>query len=355
MPIPTNTALLVKRATGVIMMCAAIIGSLSTSIWAQYLPPFGPPSEGNSSLVVSGSTSSASVPVGTGGMRAMTTFALVDDLGFSLSETDGKTYDASVDLTKTYGMPALQCGADVPSLCGASVAVLNGNIYIAFGTYRNCNLAVVKGTPITGSLNYNWTYVHNDASVVLTTAPAMVAYKNHLLLVFGSSSYANNPNALYSVTYDDTAGSQGWSGTSITYQSGSPAKAAASAARPGLAVIGNDIYLATQQFSSSHALVVYRSPDIFTWTPIANLPNQQIGDDLQMVSNKGYLVAATRTNTGNSLFLLSSADGINWSSIGNSAVQLLQGPGLTVYNGAFSLSFKNKSDQTLNGAAAPSN
>ena len=333
----------------------ALIAVASRPVEAQYLPPFGSSSEGNPALVVSGSTSSAAVPVGTGGTRVMSTFALVNDVGFSLSETDGKTYDASVDLTRSYGMPSLQCGADVPSLCGASIAVLNGNIYIAFGTYRNCNLGVIKGTPIAGSLNFNWSYVHNDASVVLTTAPAMVAYKNHLLLVFGSSSYANNPNALYSVTYDDTPGSQGWSGTSVTYQSGSPAKAAASAARPGLAVIGDYIYLATQQFSSSHALVVYRSPDIFTWTPIVNLANQQIGDDLQMVSNKGYLVAATRTNTGNSLFLLSSADGINWSSTGNSAIQLLQGPGLAVYNGEFSLSFKKKSDQVLNGAVAPSN
>lgn len=328
-----------------LLLCLLAAAALSPYAQSQVFPNFPTPTASSQFVQADATVTSAAVPNAVLGTIMMSVFGNQNNFAYGLA-ANGATYDRGTGaVSSIYGVPFIGCTAATPSTCAASIAVLNGVIYIAYADASNRSLDVITGTPVSGEQIYNWTYLHNDASVSLTTAPAIVATDpNHLLLVFASDSDPRTGNAFYSVGYNDI--DKGWTPAS---EAGLGAVGVSSESKPGLAVYNGSVYLSVQE-NSSHGLLLYSTNDGSNWNLVVRVPTVLIGGDMQMVSYNGSLIFATQSNDpAKVLTLYSSPDGTSWYQR-QYPYYMSYGPGLALYNGGVSVAYRNQGDYYVYGS-----
>ena len=330
------------------LLCAVGLLSMSSRGFAQVFPPF-PTAIESSQFTMDQGTSAASVPNGASGTVVMSVFASGGRFGWA-STVDGKTY-TNGGLESPANLPNVDCNASTPSTCGAAIAVFNNIIYVAYADASTHGLDVGIATPISGNVAYSWTLTHTDASVQLTTSPAMSVSPDgsHLIVIYGTSSDPSTSNQFFESTLN-TSGTWSQASEAGNLQS----LRLSSASRPAVSLFNSKLWLCSQQNNSNHQLFVYNSTDGINWNFVEQFSGLALGGGAQMVTFEGNLVLATQQNNSNrALFIFSSPDGVNWSAQEYSNIQMGGDPGLALFNGGVSLVFKaNSSGNELFGPFA---
>jgi hypothetical protein len=322
-----------------------LLSALSNTGFAQVFPNFPAPIN-NPSITAEQGVSAASVPNAVYGTVLMSVY--IDpssgQLGFAISP-DGQNYVYNSHVTN---LPLGDCNATRPSTCSAAVVTFQGIIYVAYSDFGDSYLNVAVATPIQNNVSYTWALVHTDSSVALNTSPAMAASPDGqtLDIIFGSRTNPNVKNAYYEVTLN----SGNWT---TANQSHLGSNGIASASQPGLAVLGGQSFLALQQNGGTPYLWLASSPDGFTWGP-AHMVSSSLAlkTGASMVTYNGSLVMAVEQDgSTQDLYIFSSPNGVNWSAQAYPSIILGSTPGLGLFNGGISLSYRsNNSGNSINAS-----
>lgn len=335
-----------------------IISASSFQAQAQFFPAFTAPSADQSSVQMDAGVSAAEVPNGAYGNALVSVYSNQDFLSYSVS-ADGlnSVYSYLIDYSipggSSVNRAVVNCSG-YPGLCSGAIATYNGHIYIAYPDGSTGGLDVLEATEVPGGVGYLFSLVHQDNSVFLTTTPSMVVFNGQLIIIFGATEPYKN--AFYSVNFDGTT----WNPATDAYLGEGPNAQIASGAKPGLAVLGNTLWMTSQQNNSHNYMFVYSSTDGIHWNPNTAVgPYGQscclaIGGGISMVTINNNLVLANQQDSSNhALFVFSSPDGTNWTYQEYSGLYLSNAPALALFNGDVALQYRSNSSSDMETNLVP--
>ena len=199
----------------------------------------------------------------------------------------------------------VNCNAGNPATCAPAVAVFRGNAYIAFADQNTHGLDVVQVSTIAGNAAWQYSLIHTETGVQLTSAPAMAVAPDgvHLLIRYGTSNISGQNNATFTTEFDGT----NWS----TYTS-----AGFAPTQSAMVVFNGSLFVIDKQNNSSNGVFVSRADNNGVFIPgtAFQVSGWFTPAGINATVFNGNIVAVIQsTQSNHDLWVFSSPDGTNWS------------------------------------------